>query len=308
MNIKTVSHCFASSAALLVLASVSSLRAELIVGLTTSNALTTFDSATPGTTTPLVPITGLLGGDTLVGIDRRPQNGANNGLLYGLGVSGTTGRVYTLNVATGAATFVSLLNVGVSGVDFGIDFNPVVDRLRVVSNANQNLRINVDTGVTLVDTSLAYAAGDANAAVNPSIVAAAYSNNFGGATSTVLRVLDSNLNTLAIQNPPNSGTLNTQFPLGVDFSNVAGYDISGLTGTPYASLNLVGQSSSGFYTLSGGGAALVGSVGTGFTLRDIAAPVGAPVPTPDGGPSVAMLVGLGMVFFAARKQTPPASA
>ena len=38
------------------------------------------------------------------------------------------------------------------GTEFGVDFNPQVDRLRVVSNSGQNLRLHPDTGaVAAVD-------------------------------------------------------------------------------------------------------------------------------------------------------------
>src|SRR5262249_9742481 len=74
-------------------------RAELLTGLTTTGNLVTFDSATPGTISGTVAITGLQGGEILLGIDRRPFDG----LLYGLG---STNRIYTINTATGVATAV----------------------------------------------------------------------------------------------------------------------------------------------------------------------------------------------------------
>jgi len=148
-----------------------SANAELIVGLTTDNRIVTFDSSTPGSATAPLAVTGLTAGDTLVGIDRRPTVGPNNGVLYALGVQGTVGRLYTIVQGTGVPTLASTLNVALSGGEFGIDFNPTVDRLRVVSNLDQNLRINVDNGVTIVDTPLAYAVGDPNFNSDPSIVA-----------------------------------------------------------------------------------------------------------------------------------------
>jgi len=120
--------------------SVQDANAELIIGLTTQNALIRFDSATPGTTFSAVSVSGLQSGETLLGIDYRPATGA----LYGVGSSS---RLYTLNTATGVATQVGLGAFGaLSGTDFGVDFNPVVDRLRIVSNTGQNLRVNPDTG------------------------------------------------------------------------------------------------------------------------------------------------------------------
>jgi len=56
--------------------------AEPIFGLSTNNQIFSFDSATPGTISPLVPVTGLLPGTTLVGMDFRP---ATPGVLVGVG-------------------------------------------------------------------------------------------------------------------------------------------------------------------------------------------------------------------------------
>lgn len=149
--------------------------AEPLVALTSANTLVTFDSAAPGTITNTAAITGLVSGETLIGIDRRPANGQ----LYGIT---NQGRIYILNPLTGVAVFQSQTTTPV-GSSFGVDFNPVPDRLRVVSDADQNLRINVDTGATIVD-------GTLNPG-NPNVVAAAYTNNFAGATTTTLYVIDS---------------------------------------------------------------------------------------------------------------------
>src|SRR5687768_11160180 len=72
--------------------------AELIVGLTDQNALISFDSASPGTATSPVSITGLIGGDVIQGIDRRPTTGPNNGVIYGFGVDTSigVGRLYRI--------------------------------------------------------------------------------------------------------------------------------------------------------------------------------------------------------------------
>ena len=113
--------------------------AEPIVGVTSTNVLLFFDSATPGTTSS-VTVTGLVGGDTIRAIDRRPVNG----VLYALG-SGS--RLYSINTATGAATQVGSDGAfTLSGTAFGFDFNPTVDRIRVTSNIGQDLRLNPNDG------------------------------------------------------------------------------------------------------------------------------------------------------------------
>lgn len=270
-------------------------QAELILGLTSANSLISFDSATPGTITTIGAVTGLTAGDSLVGIDRRP----NGGLLYGVGVDLTTGtgRIYSLNEATAAATLVSTLAadpadftpfLAVSGTSFGMDFNPTVDRLRVTSNTGQNLRLNVDNGLVMSDVPLAYAAGDTNAGASPLDIAIAYSNNFAGALSTVLRGVDigQDPDLLVEHINPNGGILQTVLGLPFNSTQLVSYDISGPTGTPYFSATTAGGPSSFF-----AGNTLVGTIGGGSPLVGIAAPVGAPQQVPE--PGILGLLGLG---------------
>lgn len=277
-------------------------KAEPVYALTVSNRLISFDSATPGATSTR-NITGLRAGEQLVGIDFRPADGR----LYGVSTFNT---LYTIDLTTGAVTQASILSVtlnvaSVGGANlFGVDFNPTVDRLRVVSATDQNLRINVDTGEAAVDGTLGYAAGDQNAGSNPNIASAAYTNNFVGATSTVLYGIDTNLRTLVTQNPANAGTLTTIGALGINFASFggAGFDISGTTGTAYAALPLgVDLLASSFYTinLETGAATLVGSIsGTSNNfVRGIAvAPAAAPIPEP----ATILLFGTGLAGGAAR--------
>ena len=134
------------------------------------------------------------------------------------------------------AQFTTLLNGGA----FGFDFNPTVDRIRVTSDAVENLRLNPDTGTVTVDVNLNPG--------NPNVVGSAYTNNFAGATTTTLYDIDSNLDILAIQNPPNNGTLNTVGSLGLNTSDLVGFDISQQNPTAYASLTVGGISA--FYTIN----------------------------------------------------------
>jgi hypothetical protein len=266
-------------------------RAQPVSGITTTNTLVTFDAATPGTIQSSVAVTGLQGGETLLGIDRRPATGG----LYGLG---STSRLYLINTTTGAATQVGSAGAfTLSGTAFGFDFNPTVDRIRVTTTSGQNLRLNPNDGtLTAADTPLAYAAGDPNAAATARVVGSAYTNNFVGAATTTLFAIDSNLDILATQNPPNNGTLNTVGPLGFNRSDLAGFDISGTSGIAYASLTAPAGNSSLLYTinLATGAATLVGTIGGGVPLVDIAGAV-APVPEP----SSFALVGLCAAGWAA---------
>src|SRR5690606_16616327 len=130
-----------------------------------------------------------------------------DGLLY---VVSSTSRIYTLDAKTGALTFKSALSTPLAGSQFGVDFNPVADRLRLVSNTGQNLRVDVTTGAATVD-------GAINGVPGAVITASAYTNSFAGATSTQLYNLDA-AGTVYLQDPPNNGTLANPVPLNVAFS------------------------------------------------------------------------------------------
>ncbi|MFY9572608.1 MAG: DUF4394 domain-containing protein, partial [Blastocatellia bacterium] len=201
---------------------------ETIYAVTTSNQLVSFDSATPGTTSTPVAITGMQAGEIVLGIDFRPATGQ----LYALG---NTARIYTINRVTGAATAVSAgpFATPLNGTEFGFDFNPTVDLIRVVSDLEQNFRVSPVNGAPVgFDANLAYAAGDPNFGQNPDVVGAAYTNNFNGALTTTLYDIDSSLDLLARQGglggppSPNTGQLFTTGSLTVDTSNLVGFDIS----------------------------------------------------------------------------------
>lgn len=205
---------------------------EQLAGIAANGKLVFFRSNDPATATS-IKVKGLQKKEKLLAIDVRPLNGQ----LYGLGSSG---RIYILNRTTGQATAVAgPITPALQGESFAFDFNPVVDRIRIISDAGENLRINPDTGAVVgIDAGLAYAGGDPNFATIPGVVACAYDSNDNNpaTTGTTLYNIDATRDILVIQNPPNAGTLNTVGGLGVDITDVAGFDISGNTGIAYAGL------------------------------------------------------------------------
>lgn len=240
-----------------------SAKAVTIYGVTTTNQLIRFDSATPTTAAIVGAITGLQTGENILGIDFRPANGQ----LYSVGSSS---RLYTINLANGAATQIGTTGAFVlSGTDFGFDFNPTVDRIRVVSNTAQNLRLNPNDG------SLAATDGMLNPGA-AQVTAAAYTNNFAGATTTTLYDIDTATDSLYIQNPPNNGTLVLVGTLGVgDVTSVNGFDIAPGSGTAYAALTVGGSSRLYTINLTTGAATVVNNIGGANNIRGLAVSFGS---------------------------------
>ncbi len=163
-----------------------------------------------------------------VGIDVRPT-GPKAGGLYGLT---RNGNVFVIDPRNGAARFVSRLNVALVGNSFGVDFNPEVDRLRVISDQDQNLRANVDTGATLVDGRIRYAQGDRNQGRNPVATGAGYtyapfSTQTPPPGDTTLYDIETGSDFLTVQAPPNNGTLNSVGSLNRNVGPRVGFDVAG---------------------------------------------------------------------------------
>ena len=193
-------------------------RDQQVVGLVADGSLVCFREDRPERARTIGKISGLQQDVSLVGIDYRP---ANN-VLYGLG---NAGGVYTIDVNTATATLASRLNQPLSGASFGVDFNPSVDRLRIVSDTGQNLAANVDDGTTAVNTTLNIPGATP---VNPAlgINGAAYTNNDADPnTATTLFDIDSTNDQVSVQAPPAAGSLSPAGKLGIDAGNANGFDI-----------------------------------------------------------------------------------
>ena len=232
--------------------------------------LVRFESSAPGVLTEVAAITGLSPGERIVDLDFRPHTGQ----LFGVGI--TTGggavdtlRLYRLDPGTGVATAITASGILVTaGPAYDMDFNPAVDRVRVVNAANENLRLNPTTGVRV---DLPVTDTDLNP-VGQYVDAVAYDRTFdhprGLVVATTLYGLSINSDTLVTIGgvdgapSPNGGALTSVGPLGIDAAGDAGFDID-VDGTGYATMNVGGTT--GLYTiaLATGAATLVGTVGDG---------------------------------------------
>lgn len=252
--------------------------------------LVRFDPTNPGAVTTLGG-TGVM----LTGIDFRPATGE----LWGY-----DGRaLYRLDLTTGAAALAFTLTSTTNG-NAGFDFNPTVDRIRVVDANGTNLRLNPNDGATTVDGAYTYAMGDPNAARTPSFQAVAYTNSDNDpATGTTLYGVDRNLGTLVRIASPNGGMVNTVGSLGLGMAPmVLGFDIvtMGTMNTAFLTTTADGNAGSNLYRvdLNTGATTLVGTVGGSAALSGLAVAV---VPEP----STWALVGAGLlgVAGAVRRRT-----
>lgn len=268
-------------------------RAQTAYSLIDNGAtLIRFDLSNPGSA---AVVGGISGATTqLNGIDFRPADGR----LYGYSFADNA--IVVVNVNNGSTTFVSNPSAGSSSSVLGMDFNPVPDRLRMVNVDGQNLRINVDDGATIVDGTLAYAAGDPNEGATPTITEVAYTNmDTDPATGTQLYYIDAGLGILATTSNPNGGVLDTVGSLGVATTVSNGFDIfTPTTGVnlAYAVLTETGDSSLYSIDLSTGAATLIGALPfqrvVGLAIR----------PVPEPGTLASVCVGAGLVGLGLRRR------
>lgn len=241
---------------------------RLLVAATSTNQLITVNAKDTRRIRKAVSITGLPAGETLRGIDFRPATGD----LYGVS---TKDIVYRINVQTGIAIAEGPAATPASaGQSFGIDFNPAVDRIREVSDADVNRAYDPDAGTVAVNTAL-----------NPAgqmIVGAAYENSSFSAmkpAATMLHVVSAATDQLFTQNPPAAGTLTMPRSIRVrgagplDVTTNVGFDIAGADNLGFLS-NVEPGRGSQLYTVDvpTGRAKSLGRIGgRGLTVTGLAA-------------------------------------
>lgn len=229
-----------------------------------------FDTANPWFGSSFY-LSGIGAGEKLLAIDTRPANGQ----VYALS-SGSS--IYTINLGTGVASKVGAgFTTALTGTHFGFDFNPVIDRIRIVGNDGQNIVAHPVTGAANVaaTTPVFYGPGDLHNGATPNVVHHAYDNNFNGAVTSQLRAIDVDLDILVTQ-ANNAGTLGTIGALGFDASRNGGFDVDASGIGWYA--NADGLTTSSLYTinLATGAGTLVGQLPCNIMGLTAIAPVPEP--------------------------------
>ena len=275
-------RCYALALFIAGLAGGETFADELVFGVTENQFLVTWDSSAPTNLLSGVAISGLQQNEQILGIDIRPFDNQ----IFAVGSSN---RLYTLGT-NGVATQVGpVFSVPLDGSSFGFDFNPTIDRSRIDTNTNNNYVVNPNDGLITQVTDVFYPNGDPNFGVDPNVVHLAYTNNFDGAVTSQLYGIDSGLNILVTQ-ANSAGTLGTVGSLGIDITEVGGFDISGATGTAYAALQLSNSAISQFYTidLSTGQATLIGQIAGGTRITALTVQ-GQVIPEPTSALAIAGL-------------------
>lgn len=184
--------------------------------------------AAPGATMSIA-ITGAIG--RVDAIDFRPATGEL------VGYDSVSDRFYTINTATGVATDISTPPLTpTTGRVLDIDWNPTIDRLRLVTSDDDNIVFNPVNGATTLATDLFYVAADANFGEDPNIIGNGYTQSFFGPPNpqtptrmTTQYVIDSTTNDLGIL-ANNLGSITTVAALTLDgvpfdFGPEGGFDI-----------------------------------------------------------------------------------
>jgi len=253
---------------------------EMIYAVTTAQQLIQFNAGQPQRLLSSKPLRGLAPQDRLLGIDYRVAKGQ----LYGLGA---TGQLYRINTQDGSVSTVGTPSALPSegAQEWGFDFNPTVDRIRVVNDAGFNLRLHPDTGAVVdgnaeqpglqFDGRLAFDAGDVHVGKTVALVAAGYSYNKRDEKITTNYALEGRQGLLVHQGSkegvqpmisPNSGRLFTIGSLGLGTFERATLDVSDLSNAAYSAISRGNRSTWYRIDLDTGRATRIGTIGGGAAV------------------------------------------
>ena len=173
----------------------------LIYALMSDGSIISIKPSDPTTAVATLTITGLGAGEQLVALDYRVSDGRLTGMTG-------NGRVYLINAETGAASNMQIMTaslndpspfVALQGAAFAASFDPTKPNqaasFRVVSDSNENLRVDVASGETFSDANLSFTGTvpsgnpcDTNGSLD--VKAMSYTNRFVSAASAQQFVID----------------------------------------------------------------------------------------------------------------------
>lgn len=251
-------------------------RKETLHVVTDKLELLTINAGQPTKVLGRVMLSGLAAGDTLVGVDYRIAKG----VLFALSKSG---RLYTVDTSSGAMKVVGMAPAAaLQGDAFGMDFNPVADRVRVMGSTGQNLRLHPETGaLAATDPAPAYVPGDKRAGTKPEVVAAAYTYNKKDDKLTTNFAIDRNGGYLVTMGSAegvqpvvsfNTGQMFTVGAIGVTDMVDASMDIADVSGAAFAAIRLKSHATTRLYSLDlqTGKGTFIGTVGDGARVLGMA--------------------------------------
>lgn len=154
-------------------------------------------------------------GERIMSIDFRPATGQ----LYGVS---NKSRLFIINTTTAEARPLTVdpFTPGITGSIVGIDFNPTFDRIRLISNDDQDFWLNPETGLVMAKN------GITHGPMGVMVSELAYTNNRAGVATTALYDIDPATDRLYTQSIQNKGKLTDVGPLGLDITGAAGFDIA----------------------------------------------------------------------------------
>lgn len=260
---------------------------DTVYAVTRQHELVRFKADRPHHLLDRRALSGLAAGDSLRGIDYRVARG----VLYALAASG---RLYTVDTAQARLVPVAAKAPEpwpVQGSVTGFDFNPTVDRIRVVSSSAQSLRLHPETNAVVdsnpaqtglqIDGALFYIAGDRHAGRSPELAGVAYTYNKTNEKITTNYAIDRALGALVMLGSaegvepvvsPNTGQLRTVGLLGTGALAEAHFDISDIANIALLAARPVGQQVTRLYQvdLASGRATELGVIGQGEALAGLA--------------------------------------
>ncbi|HZV69628.1 MAG TPA: DUF4394 domain-containing protein [Saprospiraceae bacterium] len=199
---------------------------KTVYGLTDNNQLQLLKLGPPITVVSSVTLS-VPRGDVIRAIDFRGDGG-----LYGVS-SGST--IYLIDPATGVCKAVGGAFVpGIKGGLIGFDFDPKNDQIRIVTDLDQNIRVDPNTGALIL----------ADTDINPAVYnmnAIAYGYNYASRTYPLYDI-DVSRGYLTRQDPQNGGVITPIGPLNMVISGEGGFDILRSSNSTVGTAALFGRS------------------------------------------------------------------